>query len=188
MKLNMKLLIEFMLLCILILVSACSTPRTIQNSGEQLASVLGVDPSDFRFMSYCGYSGQLQTPANERIKPTPRLVALTKTDLYLLEVRRASDVSKEGAVRIPISEMEGISLNVSQITLRYNSKEILLIPAERRAKPDKEASRDLFWILARDGVPEFESNKLYATSWDLYWNMFVEGPRFQFGLPSNDFR
>ena len=166
--------------------AACSRSVNLKGLSDGLAPVIGVEADSFQFLSYCGFTGQLRSGVNEqRVRLVPGIVAVTNDGLLLVEGVKPANMRNETVTSIPLDEINGVSRREGQLILLHGGEKRLIVVAEGRARPNAEKALDLFGMLLLKGVPENKSEGLIATNWDLYWNMFVEGPKFRLGLPQN---
>ena len=181
----MKAWLISILLPFILFGAGCSRTVNVADLSNRLAPAVGVDADSFQFLSYCGISEPLNGASGQRIRLDPGIVALTNNHLVIAKGAKASNIRSENLTSIPLDEITGISRKDSQLILLHGGVELLIVVADGTAKPNEEKAFDLFGMLVLAGVSDYKSDALLATNWDLYWNMFVEGPKFRWGLPQN---
>ena len=160
MKTIIRLIIicKFITLALLLFLWGCSYPLVIQHGGQtQVAPVLGVEESDIRFLRYAFF---MNTPPDESVDTTRGIVALTDSDLFLIEGNLRTMTSST-ETRIPISDMEGLFLS-DQIQLKLGESGMVIWVVTSDPKLDLPGLDHLHDLLNAEGIPAWQCEQEYA--------------------------
>jgi len=133
---------------------------TVDKHAKHVAPVLKVKESDVKFLSYCDYRAAREFPDNE-IAASKGIVALTDSHFYIMS-RNQKQVETYGIVRIPIDEMEAISISPSQFHLKHKKYRMVVWLNEASSYKLTEQMYDTVnQLFADNGVPIYEVDKEY---------------------------
>lgn len=152
----------------LIFLSGCATPLSVQSDGKELASIIGKEPADIRFLSYCYYS-IVQDLEGKSVKYAEGILVLEGSQLHLLDDdifdENLREEYKSEEVVIPISEIEGVGVKKwglgLQVQLLMDGYLIMIQLLPNRLKVSHEETQKLHDFLNSDGVPEWACEKFY---------------------------
>ncbi len=136
----------------------CATPiLNVQSNNERIESIFEIDPSKFRFLSYC-YFKTTPVGAYERVSQKVGIVGLTEDDL--LVVRGNLDTAKENEmISIPISDIEKISMP-REIHITHGGLLTAIVLFQLgNLKVDVSKSTELYEMLAYENVEQYASTR-----------------------------
>jgi hypothetical protein len=156
--------------------AGCATaPLKMETDGPKLAEIVGIHPSELKFISYCGFvettREEATSPEYYPISATERIVLLTDTDLYIL-IDGVRTASAKDEIRVPLSELSGVTLTFNKnlrgdlvaYQLQFLRGEHVLVVQIAFSGPDEmrleEAQRPFDLVLAA-GVPKWDSEKFF---------------------------
>jgi hypothetical protein len=126
----------------------------VQEHRPQLVEPLGVEQDDIQLLSYCGVK-----IANESTKhssySTTRILAVNEENLFLFN-EDISTVTRQGIIKIPLADIQGVSKLKSEVQLRHEGRLLRVSLYGRNIYDvDQEKTQDLFEILVDSGIPTY---------------------------------
>ncbi|MCZ6675556.1 MAG: hypothetical protein O7C75_21720 [Verrucomicrobia bacterium] len=173
---------------LIVLVSGCTTPQTQDGEEKELASALGIEKSDVRYLSY-GKFVKIPDGSKEIIQFTDGVVLLTETDLHLFKGGLESSPT-EDEVRIPIADMNGVNLIYRKLTKTYQlqikqqDRLIVLNAREDKRVNENESIRKLHSMILASDVAAWPSTEYYVegnTAGDVVEAVVIYAAAWAFG-------
>ena len=123
----MKLTLPLAALVVVLVVTGCGRQTlTLDKGSHQLAPVLGPDSKDLQYFNHAVFA-QITDGAEKVGTSRTGTVAVTSSQLILAE-GAASSITEDEVVRIPISDIEGVSMEGPFVQLVHGENRIIILP------------------------------------------------------------
>jgi hypothetical protein len=139
----------------------CATPLSVQKSGGDVASIIGVPSSQIKFVGYCGW-GDVPPGGKNIGEGGQGLIVLTNDSVILLK----GDLPAVTVERkIKYKEMSGVDakhfIRACQLQILQKDVVVVMEITKNKAMIDQAGTDRAAQILREHGVPSFKAKKYY---------------------------
>lgn len=170
--------INYVIVAASVILSSCVTaPLKTEKSRERLAEAMGFEPNEIDIMGYCFFEEIRDSESEMHLKGHRGIVAMTESELCLVD-GKLGKAPKDHYLRIPLSQIKGVSSSNGLIQIKHQDRLIVLFLYHwNDLVADHELSQELYQSLILANVPGFETDEHYS------FNRFQAPPKL---VPYNE--
>ncbi len=148
-----------------LLLSSCVTsPLKTQSQRDRVAEAMGYSPDEITFMQLCFFEEIQEQGSEKRLKGVRGVIAKTDSEICLMDGAMGLAPTRH-FLKIPISEIEGVSGFPGQIQIGYQDRLLVLVVYNwDDFRPNSTLTNDMYKSLIAAKVPHFEAQDHYSWS------------------------
>ena len=150
---------------ICLVVAGCVTaPLKTQQQRDHLAEAIGFQSSEVTLMSQCFFEEVQELDSEKNLRGIRGIVAMTDSEICLMDGAMRMAPTRH-FLKIPISEIEGVSGSSGQVQIRYQDRLFVLVVFNwNDFRPNYILTSKIYESLIAANVPQFETRKYYSWS------------------------
>lgn len=146
-------------------VTGCvTTPLKTQHQRDRLVESIGYQPSEVALINHCFFEEVQELNAGKKIRGIRGIVAMTDSEICLMNGVMGIAPTRR-LLKIPISEIEGVSRSSEQVQIRYQDKLFVMVVFNwSDFRLNHSLTNKIYESLIAANVPHFEMRRYYSWS------------------------